>query len=70
MNIPELRAAVARKNLTNRELARQMGISENALYQKINGIREFKNSEIKYLAGTLSLSMAEVNTIFFDDNVN
>ena len=70
MNLPELRAAVARKNMTNRDLASQMGLSRTAFHQKMNGEREFKNSEIKYLAHVLSLSMADVNTIFFDGSVN
>lgn len=70
MNSPEFRAAVARRGKTNRELARELGISETAFSNKVWGRSQFKNSEIKKLTGILELSMEDVNTIFFDSAVN
>ncbi len=70
MNYLELRASIARAGLTNRKIAENLGLSEQALYNKIQGGSEFKNSEIKRLAGMLSLTMSDVNLIFFDRCVN
>ena len=70
MNCPELRASIARAGITNRKLAEQLGLSEQAFYNKIQGDTEFKGSEIKGLAKVLNLSMKDVNTIFFDRDVN
>lgn len=62
--------AIARAGMTNRDLAKSLGISEQAFYNKIQGEREFKNSEMKKLAKLLKLSMKDVNVIFFDKSVN
>lgn len=70
MNYPEFRAAIARAGVTNRDLARNLGMSEQAFYNKANGLTEFKNSEIKKLTSLLCLSMDAVNQIFFDAIVN
>ena len=70
MNVAEWRAAVARAGTTNRGLAQKIGISEQALYNKTSGRREFKNSEIKAIARELGLDLVGVNTIFFDGEVN
>lgn len=70
MNSPEFRAAVARSGKTNRELAKSLGLSETAFYNKVGGQTQFKNSEIKKLTELLGLSMKSVNEIFFDGCVN
>ena len=70
MNTSELRAMIARTGITNRALAKELNISEQAFCNKIKGDTEFKSSEIKTLANTLRLSMADVNFIFFDSSVN
>lgn len=70
MNLPELRAAVARADVSNRAIAVYLELSEQALYNKMNGKTEFKNSEIVKLAEILGLSMSDVNLIFFSGNVN
>ena len=70
MNCPELRASIARAGITNRKLAEHLGLSEQAFYNKIQGDTEFKGSEIKGLAKVLNLSMKDVNTIFFERDVN
>lgn len=70
MDHRELRVKLARENVSNRELAAQISLSEQALYNKMNGVTEFKNSEIKRIAEVLHLSLDEVNAIFFDGIVN
>ena len=70
MNIQEFRVAVARAGVTNRRIANDLGLSEQAFYNKLNGQTEFKNSEIVKLTKILQLSMDSVNSIFFDGIVN
>lgn len=64
MNHAELRAEIAKKRITNRAIAANLNISEQAFYNKLNGISEFKISEINKLASILSLSPDEVSSIF------
>lgn len=70
MNLPNLRAEIARAGVSYRALAKQMGLSEQAFCNKTAGRTEFKNSEIKILARELNLSMSAINEIFFDGDVN
>ena len=65
MNCEELRATISRKRKTYRSLAKAFGISEQALYNKLNGESDFKASEIKVLREELSLTSEEINYIFF-----
>ena len=65
MNASELRAAISRRRRTYRSLAKSIGISEQALYNKLDGKSEFKASEIGTIAAELGLSPAETNYIFF-----
>ena len=64
MNHAELRAEIAKKRITNRAIAANLNISEQAFYNKLNGISEFKISEINKLASILSLTPDEVSGIF------
>ena len=64
MNRRELRAEIARVGITNRCLARELGVSEQALYHKRGGRTEFKESEIKKIIALLDLSPRRVNEIF------
>lgn len=70
MNLAEFRAAVARANVANKAMAAHLGLSEQALYNKMSGKTEFKNSEIVKLADILNLTMDDVNVIFFSGEVN
>lgn len=70
MNYPELRASIARNGMTIRSISSEIGITEQALHNKLAGKAEFKNSEIKKIATLLSMSMEDVNNIFFDSVVN
>lgn len=70
MNYPQLCTQMIEKGVTKRDVANRLNMSEQALYNKLNGTSEFKNSEIKVLAKILDLSMNDVNIIFFDGGVN
>lgn len=64
MNRSELRAEIARKGISNREISRALNISEQAFYNKIGGTSEFKESEIKKLVYLLGLTADDINRIF------
>jgi len=70
MNRSELRAEIARKGISNRAVAGELNISEQAFYNKMSGTSEFKESEIKKLIQILELSAADVDRIFLSANVN
>ncbi len=70
MALEELKAAMAREGISAEELAGRMNISETALFSRLQGDSEFKGSEIAAIAEMFGFTMAEVNQIFFDRNVN
>ena len=70
MDRAELRAEIARSGISNLSLARQLGISDQAFYNKMNGRSEFRESEIRKLVEILSLSPEKLNLIFLRQNVN
>ena len=53
------------RGYTVRRLASAVGISHEAMYQKINNERGFKASEIMNIAEVLGLSRSERDSIFF-----
>lgn len=65
MNISELRAAMARKNISVPQLASLIGISKKTLYSRLSGETDFNLSEIRKIALVLKLSEAEILNIFF-----
>ena len=66
MNREELRAAIARKDISKGQLANALGISYQALWNKMNGFSEFKESEIQKLITVLGLTAKEVNHLFLN----
>ena len=62
-NKKELEVAIVRAGLTKREVAGKLGLSAMGLYKKINGITEFKASEIASLVSLLSIE--DKDMIFF-----
>lgn len=66
MKEKEMRAAMARAGVSNKFMAEKLGLSSTAFYNKLTGRSEFKNSEIKIIAKTLSLSASELEAIFFE----
>ena len=65
-----LEVAMLRKGVTNTQVADMLKISNMALYNKKNGVSEFKESEIRKIVEYLDLSSEEINDIFFIKKVN
>ncbi len=70
MDLPELRAVMARAGVSARGLAAHIGMPETTLSCKMRGESEFKGSEIQAIAKVLALTMEQVNQIFFGGKVN
>lgn len=64
MNRDELRAAIAKKNITRKEIADALGISNTGLSLKMSGRHQFKEGEIRILVSILGLTPDDVNRIF------
>ncbi len=70
MDRAELRAAVARKNITARQIAAALHLSSTGLNNKMRGRTEFRESEIRTLSELLELTPEDINHIFFGISVN
>lgn len=69
-NTLKLRALLIENNLTNEDVAKQLGISKQSFSMKINNKREFKASEINKLSALLNLSnTCDIMPIFFANRV-
>ena len=64
-NTEALREKIADSGFTLTYVSKQLGISREALYHKLNGESEFWASEILALRKLLNLNPAEFNAIFF-----
>lgn len=64
----ELEIAMKRKGVSRAELAKVLGISLTSLQYKINGIREFKGSQIYTVCEYLEVENKDV--IFFNSSVD
>lgn len=67
MNPNELKAEIARNNMTIPVLAQKLGLSKKAMYQKISGETQFKQKEISAIKNILNLSEEKTFAIFFAD---
>jgi len=66
MNNTELRVERLRQGFTQKELAREIGISENAYFLKESKKREFSRCEIYKICKVLNIDLQRMNEIFFD----
>lgn len=64
MNREELRVAIIRKNYTNKQLAKELGIEEATLYLKMAGKTEFTLLEVRKISDILELSNEAFRNIF------
>ena len=67
MNYKYLSNKINEINIPKATIAEKMGISRQTLYNKLQGHREFKTSEIEKLCGILRLTSEEKSRIFFAD---
>ncbi|MBR3591627.1 MAG: DUF739 family protein [Clostridia bacterium] len=70
MNISELNAELARKNISIPELAKLMGVSKKLIYSRFKGETSFKHDEICKIVNILSLSQEKMMLIFFSKQVS
>ena len=57
-------------NLTQEEIAKELGINTKSYNLKENGKREFTLDEAKKIINLLELNLNEVNDIFFNSAIN
>jgi len=69
MNINELKAEIARHELTIPKLADMIQMSKKTLYSRVKGKTSFTQQEIALIADALSLSKERIIDIFFDEEV-
>lgn len=69
-NAELLRKKMEEKGITFTFLALKIGITREALYNKLNNETEFKASEITVISNVLQLSGAERDSIFFATMLN
>lgn len=70
MNYQLLNIKIESLGLSKSTIAEELGITRQGLYNKLNGEREFKGSEIKKLIQMLRLDEQEQQSIFFADDVD
>ena len=68
-NTALLREKIAKSGLKMGFIADKLNLTHSGFLNKINNRSEFKASEIIILKALLGLSTADVNAIFFDDEV-
>ena len=56
-------------NLTQEEIAKEVGINLKSYNLKENGKREFTLNEAKKISNLLELNLNEVNDIFFNSSI-
>ena len=65
-----LKKRIKGKGISITLLAEKVGISREGFYKKMNGITEFKISEVLRIKKILNLSEKDANEIFFNETVN
>ena len=61
----KLRGLLAEKKITQREISSVLGISENAVSRKMNGLSEFLPSEIQKICNYINIPNTQVGFYFF-----
>ena len=69
MNISELKAEMARKDITIPQLADSISVSKKTLYSRFKGETSFTHPEIVAIAKVLNLSNNMIFAIFFAEEV-
>ena len=69
MNFPEIKAAMARKNISIPQLAELLKLSKKTIYSRFSGETDFNLSEIQSISKCLDLSNEDILNIFFAEKV-
>ena len=62
-----LKAKMVEKDKSTEEVSAALGIDSSTFSKKLNGISEFKRTEIQIIRSFLNLSVEESESIFFAD---
>lgn len=65
MNISELQAELGRNGISIPQLAKIVGISKKAMYERFKGETQFKQNEILTIKKELNLTDERLMAIFF-----
>ena len=65
MNANLLRAELAKNGMTQKDLARAIGMAQSTLYRKMRGDSDFTRTEITIIRDRLHLTNKDVTSIFF-----
>ena len=68
MNKNAFKSLIILKGDTQKDVADALGVTEQTVGDKLNGVSDFKQSEIKILIDRYDLTPEQVNDIFFDGN--
>lgn len=69
MKIQELKAEMARENISIPKLAKLINMNKSNLYSRMNGKIPFNQRDIANIARALNLSKDRIMDIFFADEV-
>ena len=64
IKVNEIKAELARKEMTQGELASAIGLSQSGLWKKMTGTTEFTLNEIRNIRDVLSLDNKQIVEIF------
>lgn len=71
MNFEELERLIRESGKTKTFIAAKLGISQQALYNKLNGKSDFTRNEVEILCNELHISSLEQKeNVFFNNNVD
>lgn len=70
MNYNDLKAEIARANLSIPKLAEAINIDKKTLYSRMHGDTNFDQKEISEISKVLNLSADKILNIFFADTVS
>ncbi len=70
MNLEYLNDRIKLSRIPISAIAEGIGLSRQSLYQKMNGKREFKSSEVNKICEMLRLTNEEKMLVFFADTVD
>ena len=62
-----LKAKMVEKDITNEDVSTALGIDCSTFSKKLNGISDFKRTEIQLIRNFLNLTTEESEAIFFAD---
>lgn len=65
MNYSKLLGRIKECEYTQKTIAKKIGVSEGQFSQKLNGVYEFKQTEMNNLCEVLSIPAEEIGDYFF-----